>query len=205
MKKEFQQLKLAYLKTIEKSLVISLSFLLFLFHLFPKSVELSPKPQASVPFTFNVEQVPVTNQRVRRGVRPQKPVVPVPSEDPDVPIDVTIEETIIDWNIGDSPFGNSGLTAGTQDTIPARPIIQVLPEYPKELQKKNVRGTVKLMLWVDEKGNVEHAVVIQNKTGNEQCAAAALKAAKTNAYQPATIGKKKIASWVACTYSFKPE
>ena len=147
----------------------------------------------------------MTTQQIRRGMRPQKPVVPVPSEDPDVPMDATIEETTIDWNFGDSPYGAAGLTIGRQDTIPPRPIMQVLPEYPKELQKQNVRGTVKLMLWINANGQVEEAVVTENKTDSEECAQAALKAAKKNTYAPAAIGKNKVAAWVACIYSFRPE
>ncbi len=205
MNKEFQQFKLAYRTTIKKSLVISLAFLLILLHILPKNVEHKKKALPVVPFTFEIEEVPITRQQVRRGVRPQKPLVPVPSEEPDIPVDETIDETIIDWNVGDSPFGVGGLTMGRADTIPPRPIVQVLPEYPRELLKQNVRGIVKLMLWVNEKGRVEEAVVVENGTGNEECAKAALEAAKKNSYLPATIGKKKVASWVACTYSFKPE
>ncbi len=205
MNKEFQQFKLAYRKTIKISLVISLAFLLILLHIVPKNVEHKKKALPVVPFSFEIEEVPATTQQVRRGVRPQKPAIPVPSEDPDIPQDATIEETIIDWDIGDSPFGVSGLTTGRPDTIPPRPIVQVLPEYPRELVKQNVRGIVKLMLWVNEKGRVEEAVVVENSTNNEKCAQAALEAAKKNSYLPATIDKKKVASWVACTYSFKPE
>ena len=149
--------------------------------------------------------MPLTQQYVRRGVRPQKPVIPVPSEDPDVPLDATIDETNFDWDFGDSQFGNAGLTAGAQDTIPPRPIVQVLPDYPRALQKQNVRGMVKLMLWINVHGRVEEAVVVENKTGSEPCAQAALKAARDNTYLPAKIDNKAIATWVVCTYTFKPE
>ncbi len=205
MEKEFQKFKLAYQRTIEKSLVIVLAFLITILHIFPKSIQFSPKPPQAVNFTFTVEMMPITVQRIRRGLPPEKPVVPVPSEDPDVPLDATIDETIIDWNLGDSPFGNAAFTSGGQDTIPARPLVQILPEYPQELQKLNIRGTVKLMLWVNEAGRVVEAVIVENKTGSKKCADAALEAAKKNTYVPATIGARKVASWVVCIYSYKPE
>lgn len=205
MEKEFQQFKLTYRKTIEKSLVISLAFLLLLLHILPKTVELRKREPAAVPFQFKLEKVPLTQQQVRRGVRPQKPVIPVPSEDPDVPLDATIDETNFDWDFGDSPLGNAGLTAGAQDTIPPRPIVQVLPEYPRALQKQNIRGTVKLMLWINVHGRVEETVVVENNTGSEPCAQAALKAARNNTYLPAKIDNKAVATWVACTYTFKPQ
>ena len=205
MTKEFEKSKLAYKKTIEKSLVISLAFLLVLLHIFPKIYEPKPVELVPIPFKFEIEDIPITKQTVRRGQRPQKPVIPIASEDPDIPQDFTIDETIIDWNAGDALTGNSGLTTGRTDTIPPRPIVQVLPEYPKELQKQNVKGTVKVLIYVDENGRVQEAVVTENSTGSDACSEAALVAAKQSSYIPATIGKKKVAAWVACFYSFKPD
>jgi TonB family protein len=206
MSKEFQKDKLLYQKTIEKSLVFSLAFLIALVHIFPKTVELKKKELPPLDIVITVEDVPVTRQMVRRGVRPPKrPVIPVASEDPDVPMDATIDETLLDWNAGDHMFGNAGLTAGKLDTIPPRPLVQVLPEYPKELQKKNVRGTVKVMLYIDEKGRVQEAVVADNTTNSRMCADAALEAAKKSTYRPASIGNEKVATWVACIYTFKPD
>ena len=89
--------------------------------------------------------------------------------------------------------------------IPPRPIVQVLPEYPKELQKQHVRGIVKVMLYVNEKGEIEEAVVSENTTNNEACAQAALSAARKSTYLPASAGGQKVATWVSCTYSFEPD
>ncbi|MBN1560581.1 TonB family protein [candidate division KSB1 bacterium] len=206
MHKQFEKSKLAYQKTIEKSLVISLAFLVILLHIFPKSFERKAALLPPVSFTFEIEEIPVTKQSVRRGYRPpQKPVIPVASEDPDIPKDATIDETILDWNAGDARAGMSGLTVGRTDTIPPRPLVQVLPEYPKLLQKQNVRGSVKVMLYVDEEGRVQEAVVTENSTGSSACSDAALVAAKKSIYLPATIGRKKVAAWVSCTYTFSPE
>ncbi len=206
MSKEFEKDKLTYQKTIEKSLIISLAFLIILVHLFPKNVVLEPKDLPPLPFVFEVEDIPATQQMVRRGSQPpQRPVIPVASEDPDIPMDATIDETLLDWNAGDNLYGNSGFTAGKADTIPPRPIVQVLPDYPKELQKQNVRGTVKVMLYVNESGSVQEAVVTENTTNNEICADAALEAAKKSSYIPASIGEEKVGAWVASVYSFQPD
>ena len=78
-------------------------------------------------------------------------MIPIASEDPDIPQDVTIDETMIDWNAGDARTGNSGLTVGRTDTIPPRPIVQVLPEYPPGLQREAV---VKIRFWVLPDGRV---------------------------------------------------
>ena len=206
MSKEFEKLKLTYPKTIEKSLIISLAFLIILLHIFPKTFEQRRQELPPISFKFEIEEIPATKQSIRRGQQPPpRPVIPIASEDPDIPQDATIDETIFDWNAGDAYGGNSGLTAGRNDTIPPRPVVQVLPEYPKELQKQHIKGTVKVMLYVIESGRVQEAVVTENSTGSNACADAALVAAKKSSYLPATIDNKKVASWVSCYYTFKPE
>lgn len=206
MCKQFEKQKLAYKKTIEKALIFSLFFLLLLLHIFPKRVEQKATELPPLDFKFEIEEIPVTEQRVRRGRRPpQKPVIPVASEDPDIPPDATIDETLLDWEAGDDIAGQSGITSCSNDMIPPRPIVQVLPEYPKELQKQNVRGIVKVRLYVNEKGEIEEAVISENTTNSEACAEAALAAAKKSTYLPASAGGEKIATWVTCTYSFEPD
>ena len=206
MCKQFEKQKLAYKKTIEKALIFSLFFFLLLLHIFPKRVEQKATELPPLDFKFEIEEIPVTEQRVRRGRRPpQKPVIPVASEDPDIPPDATIDETLLDWEAGDDIAGQSGITSCSNDMIPPRPIVQVLPEYPKELQKQNVRGIVKVRLYVNEKGEIEEAVISENTTNSEACAEAALAAAKKSTYLPASAGGEKIATWVTCTYSFEPD
>ena len=206
MSNQFEKSKLAYKKTIEKSLVISLAFFIILVQIFPKAFKRDAEELPPVSFAFEIEEIPLTKQSVRRGYQPpQKPVIPIASEDPDIPMDATIDETILDWNAGDARAGRSGLTVGQADTIPPRPIVQVLPEYPKALQKQNVKGTVKIMLYVNEDGRVQEAVVTENSTGSSACSEAALIAAKKCQYLPATIGKVKVAAWVSCYYTFAPD
>lgn len=206
MKRRLIYLRNTYQRTIRWALVSALAFLLVVLHLFPKNVQSPPRELQRVDFHFTIEEIPATRQTVRKGrTPPPRPVIPVPSEDPEVPQDVTIDESLFSYHFGDSPLGQSGLTAGKADTIPPRPIVQVLPEYPKELQKQNVRGIVRLMLWVDEQGNVTEAVVVENTTSNAVCEEEALDAARRSSYIPAKINGESVGSWVACTYSFRPD
>lgn len=206
MHNEFDKQKRIYKKNIEKSLLITLIFLLVFVHIFPKMFEQKSKALPPLRFVFEIADIPVTTQMIRHGrQQPPKPVIPIASEDPDIPLDATIDETLIDWDAGDAGYGRSGITVGSADTLQPRPIVQVLPEYPKELQKQNVQGIVRVMLYISESGRVEQAVVVENTTGNEACSQAALDAAKRSLYKPASIGKKNVATWVSSTYSFKPE
>ncbi len=200
-------LKSNYRSRLIKSLNGVLILFLLLVHLIPKRIEFNR--ELNVPLIPNAAQfqvVPATRQAVRHGMKPPKrPVIPIASEDPDVPMDLTIEETEFDWNAGDSRLGTSSLTTSRADTVPPRPMLQVLPEYPKELRKQNVRGDVKLYLWVSKQGVVQDAVVASNTTGNRQVEKAAIEAAMKSKYLPAHAADEKIATWVACVYSFTPD
>ncbi len=205
MKRRLTYLRNSYRETIRIALVGALAFLLLLLHIFPKNVERVPKEIPPLDFKFTIEDIPATRQTVRKGrTPPPRPVVPVPSEYPEVPRNLTIDETVFNYDFGDSPIGQSGLTAGKGDTIPPRPVVQVLPEYPKELQKQNVRGIVRVMLWINEQGKVAKSVVVENTTNSQVCAEEALDAARRSSYIPATIGGEKVGAWVSTTYSFKP-
>ena len=198
--------RLSYRINIQRAAVISLSMLILLFQLLPKKMErkiVEPRP---VMLSFIIEDIPATRQSVRRGrPAPKKPVVPLPSEDPAFPEDATIDETSIDWEAGDSPFGFSGLTAGRADTIPPRPLIQVMPEYPETLRKKNVAGSVRLLIKVGDAGSVLDVVVSYNSTGNDLCAQASVDAAKRSTYMPARMDDRFIEMWTTCVFTFRPE
>ncbi len=144
-----------------------------------------------------VQSVPATEQMVRRGVRPpQKPTVPIPSEDPSVPEDAVIEKTDF-LQSGDSPLGRSGRST-FKDTLPPVPVMQVIPKY----SNASVSGLVRLLIKVDKEGRVRDVVVSKNTTRNDSCAAVAIRAAFKNIYKPARVGEKRITMWTVCEYGF---
>ena len=156
--------------------------------------------------SFKIEEIPITRQTLRRGrPAPQRPVIPLPVEEPSVPEDATIDETEIQWERGDSPFGMSGLTTGRADTIPPRPLVQVMPEYPEMLRRQNVSGSVRLLIKISTTGSVLNVVVSKNTTGSQLCANAAVDAAERSRYLPAQYADERIAMWTSCVFSFKPD
>lgn len=191
---------------LEKALLLTLFLLLVLFHSVPKRFELKPRKLSALDLRFEIQDVPSTKQLVRRGKpAPKKPTIPLPVEDPSFPEDATIEETNIQWNLGDVPFGNAGITTGENDTIPPRPLVQVMPEYPNELRKQKIRGTVRLLVRVGKNGKVQDVVVAENSTGNELCKKIAIRAAYQSRYIPANTRNKSIEMWTTCIYSFAPK
>jgi len=189
---------------IEKAIIVSLLLIIILFNVFPKRINIKYKEPEPVTLSLKIEDIPATEQKIRRGYpAPTRPVIPVPSEEPLFPENDTIDESTIQWNLGDSQFGTSGITIGKIDTIPPRPLVQVLPEYPEKLQRKKIEGSVKLFIKIDESGKVINVVVSTNSTGSEICKNAAIEAAYKSKYIPAIADKKNISMWTTCIYSFK--
>ncbi len=198
----FQQ---AYAKHVELGFIAALVLLLSILYIVPKKFNTKYTEPKVVFLSFNVEDIPRTTQTVRRGrPAPTKPVVPVPVEEPSLPDDVTIDPTDIQWD-GDSPLGFSGLTTGRADTIPPRPLVQVMPEYPEALRKQKIAGNVRLLVKVDKSGKVKDVVVSTNTTGREACETAAKEAAYRSQYVPGVSGGEKIDMWVVCVYGFHPD
>lgn len=199
-----QKLKHVNRLTMRLSLVFTLSLLLLFFQLLPKRLSLPVKEIPIVKFTFVVEEIPMTFQPGHRMSQPARPTIPVESEEPDLPENISVDQNLTSFYNGFSSKG-LGITAAKTDTIPPRPLIQTFPAYPKELQKNNVRGFVRLMLWITEDGKVEHAVIADNTTGNTFCADAAVEAARSSVYAPGLVNQIPAAMWVSCSYSFRPD
>ncbi|RMF58816.1 MAG: TonB family protein, partial [Calditrichaeota bacterium] len=68
--------------------------------------------------------------------------------------------------------------------------------------KKGVHGVVKLSIHVDEKGRVTEVVVVENTTGSEKCAQAAVDAAYGSRFYPAKEGNKAVSFWISQPYRF---
>lgn len=193
------------LNRLELTVIYVLSFMLLLFLVLPKKFKKSAVQNRAVLIDFTVESIPATKQLVRRGnPRPLKPILPIPAEELDFPEDATIDEDMFEWNFGGSPFGNSRITAGKADTIPPRPILQVMPEYPEQLRKQKIKGSIKLLVRIGNNGEVKDVIVADNSTGSDVCEKIAIEAAYKSSYMPAKSEKKAIDMWTSCTYSFNP-
>jgi len=188
-----------YKLNLEKSTIIVLCLLIFLFHLFPHFKIKKKETGKEIISTIVAEDIPVTRQGVFRKP-PPKPAVPIPSEDSLFPEDVTIEETEINYDLA-SPQLGTGLP-GQVAIFQPRPIYEVIPEYSEELQKKGVQGLVKLHIHINEDGAVDEVVILENTTGSNACAKAAKQAALKGRYLPAKKSGKPIDLWISRTYTF---
>jgi TonB family protein len=194
-----------YIHRIQSTLIVTLLSLIILFMFGPKRFKSKPAEIPSISIKIKVEEIPATKQIVRRGRNiPVKPAIPIPVEDPRVPEDAVIDETTIQWDAGDSPLGMSGLTIAQADTIPPRPILQVMPEYPESDRKRKISGKVRLEVKVGPSGSVEQVVVTKNSTGSILCEQAAIQAAYQSKYSPGKKGDETLTMWTSCEYGFEP-
>ena len=192
--------RLNYFTNVEKATILALILVILLFLLFP-TFNFTKNEDVEVVFTsLNIEDIPLTRQGTRRKP-PPKPAVPIPSDDELIPEDLTIEETDLNFDLLSDQLG-LGLLSGRPAIFQPRPVFEVIPEYPQELQKKGIQGFVKLHLRVDKSGRVIKAIVLENTTNSKVCAKASLSAAQKCRYIPAKSSGKAVEIWITRTYTF---
>jgi protein TonB len=76
--------------------------------------------------------------------------------------------------------------------------------YPPDLQRRGIGGTVGLLLWVDTTGMVDN-VQMQRGSGVPALDRAALQAATSLHFEPATRGGEPVGTWVEFDLVFEPQ
>jgi len=195
-----EEFKRGYRLRLERATILALLLVIICFQLWPRW-EGSKKPPTVVPFRVHVEEVPVTRQP-GGTLPPLHPAVPVPVDDPALPLDETIELTDIAFDLTPSLLAAGAPESGAALVSPPRPVAEVFPEYPKAARQRGAQGVVKVSLLVRADGSVAEAVVILNTTGSEECAQAAIKAARSTRFIPAKERGVPVAAWTTREYGF---
>ncbi len=187
--------------------VIFATFLLAIITWVNFDVELIPvsKPRIEI----QVENIPQTQQSTA-APPPERPAVPIESEDEDLPDDVTITSTTIDFteeNVAPPA------PAAEDDEIPEfvaydkapEVVKQVATEYPEIARRAGVEGDVWLRVPVDTNGTViaSKIKVVKNSTGNSGCVEAAIEAAKNYKFSPAYQRDRPVRVWVSLPFKFR--
>jgi len=197
-KSSFEESRKKYALQLRRALIAVLLLMIAVFQGWKRWPQRQVVPKLpGVNVYLDVENVPVTRQGIRKPP-PARPVVPIPTEEPTVPEDLTIEEP---------PQQTTGLEnlpegEGLEAILPPRPVAEVFPEYPEKEKKRGVQGEVELMLLVDEKGTVQNVQVLRNTTGSKLCARAAVQAAYQTKFFPARKKNRFVAVWIRKTYKF---
>jgi len=205
--------KASYRVRFEQALVVVLSVMIILFIL-SKRIPYRPFQRVqSIGFsTLSIEDlIPATRQGGGLPRPPSLPQVPIPSEDEFLPEDETIESTQLnvlqEIPIFDGDGTGSGVSGGDGfgygGGMGARPIRDVIPEYPAEERKQGVEGVVELAILVNEMGHVDSIRVLLNTTRSKRLEKSAIQAAMKSQYMPPRHQGKRVSRWIRRPYRFE--
>lgn len=194
--------KAGYARRFERALIAALALAIILFYCGRSFIVKFEMPEVKT-VVLEVQNIPQTRQGAQRPP-PPKPTVPIVMEDDVIPDDETIEPTTLDLSTLPSSGEASGLSGGLEggEVSQPKPVAFVFPQYPEEERKRGVRGEVRVSLEVNERGKVVSATVLENTTGSELCAQAAVKAALATRFLPAKGARGPVVSWVILPYRF---
>ena len=165
------------------------------------------------PVIIQLEQIPETKQE-RRPPPPPRPVVPIVSDNPDVPDDATIETTDFDVladlapppalvvfdtevEIEEEEVEYAELWMLEQKPVPTK---EVSPEYPRRARELKIEGTVVIEMYLNERGKVDSVRVI---SGNPLLHEVTREAAMQWEFTPAMQNDRPVRLKVAVPFSFE--
>ena len=177
--------KLNYRKELAVAMLISIFLMIIMFQAF-KRFEHVRRNLVEKQVIIKVDDIPLTEQ-INRPPPPARLAVPIPTEDENVPEDLTMEQTEIDFNEEPPPAPPPPETEGETPMFvpydsPPSPIggfvsIQRNLTYPEIARRAGVEGTVVIYVLIDTKGNVNKTRVARS-LGNNGCDEAAISAIK---------------------------
>ena len=166
-------LKRTYKRVFRTSMAIAFILHVGIGIMFPTFTSGTRKIERKTIVIENVD-IPETRQ-IHRAPPPPRPSIPIATESEDVPDDVTIETTDLDFDKVDlhvpPPPGENTVIEEPEEEIleyfmvEEKPAIikQVAPEYPKVALKAGIEGTVHLKVLVGKDGKVEQATAVKGK------------------------------------------
>lgn len=203
-------LKLKYRKLIEASLVLALLFCIVLFQAFKRFERKEGQKKFEVAKIETIE-VPQTQQE-KIAPPPSRPAIPIESESEDIPDDVTIDDTDINFEEippppPPPPVEDEAATFFVAYDEPPQPIggfeaIQKKLVYPEIARKAGIEGTVTVYANINEKGDVINTKILV-PLGNSGCNEAAVAAIKAVKWKPAKQRDKPVTVWVSIPVKFK--
>ncbi len=201
-------IKLQYRRLIELGLIVSLILHIFLMQASKKFIVKSSIKEVKIA-ALQVEEIPQTLQE-KQAAAPSRPSVPIASEDENIPEDETIEFTDLDLNSEPPPpppppSGDDDIFAFVPHDEDPMPIggfeaIQRALKYPDFARKAGVEGEVKVMVQVDENGNVTNHKVVVPLVGCDEAAVTAIKSVK---WRPAMQRDRPVKVWVMIPVEFR--
>ena len=137
---------------------------------------------------------------------------------PAEPVQVDAAPVAVALPVMENPVESEGAggTATPATDVPLRPATLpalldpqgarrvVAEQYPELLQRADIGGTVRVLVWVDPAGHTENPRV-GGSSGVVQLDEAALRATRSLRFVPATRGGEAVGTWVEFSIMFRPE
>ena len=191
-------LKAIYPKVLRHSTSLTLFLMVGLTILFP-DMKIESKSTQKVIEVLKVEDIPETHQK-KRPPPMERPKIPLPTEDEDVPDDVTIADTELDFDapVVDIPRPMDKNDVEVEEEIlefwiveqKPKLIQRVNPVYPEMARRAGLQGQVMVLFIVTREGRVAEPQVLK---GPEIFRAAALEAVRQFRFKPAMQNDRAIA------------
>ncbi len=191
-------LKAIYPKVLRRSTLLTLFLMVGLAILFP-DMKIDSKPTKRSIEVVKVVDIPETHQKKRLPPLP-RPSVPIPTEDEDVPEDVTIADTELDFDapVVDIPPPLQKNDVEVEEEILEFWIVEQKPEltkfvnpvYPEMARRAGLQGQVLVAFIVTREGRVAEPQVLK---GPEIFRAAALEAVRQFQFKPAMQNDRGVA------------
>lgn len=196
-------LKLKYRKVFEASLVVALVVLIVVLYSF-KKFEAGFKLEKTVDIQIESVDIPQTEQ-FNKPPPPARPSIPVAAEDEDIPDEITIEETEIDFT---KPIEEAPPPPPEDEPIvpfyalSEKPevIKRVEPEYPELARKASIEGMVVVKVLITTKGDVEKVEVVKSHPMLDD---AAMAAARQFKFKPGKQRDRFVKVWMTIPFTFR--
>lgn len=190
-----------YPKWMEIGIVVALGVITILFYSF-KDFKSSYKLEKLDISIENVD-IPQTEQ-FQRPPPPARPAIPIESENEDIPEDLTIEETEVNFNesVENLPPPEEEEPIVPFFALSEKPEVvrQAKPEYPELARKAGIEGRVTVKVLINTQGDVERVEVVK---GHPMLDDAAVEAAKKWKFKPGKQRDRTVKVWMNIPIDFK--
>lgn len=202
-------IKLRYRSVLELGFVVSISAIILMFFLF-SGFQMSSTKIEVPQMIITVEDIPISKQNPKPKA-PERPPVPVPSEDEDIPEDVDFDQTIDLPNVLPAPPAEMpGLSSDFMIIPDVQP--QIIGGYnsinkniiyPEMARKAGIECKVYLSVLVGINGSIEQVKILKSTSPNLGFEQAAIDAIQSTKWKPALQRDQPVQVWIAVPIQFK--
>lgn len=212
--KKFESFKARSGFVTEIALVAALALVVLIVYLFPKFEREAVLERETVIEFIQSEEVPQVELQQIQAPQ-QRPSIPVMSEDEEISEDFTIDDMDFDdYTALDAPPPPPGGNEGSGIVVefiaydePPTPIggqaaIARNTIYPEIAKEAGIEGKVVVQAFINDKGVVEHCLILQGMpgTGLDE---AAINAIKMTRFKPAKQRDRNVGVWISIPVTFK--